>query len=88
MLETFIRTLVIVFLMEIGSASQFMMASAAAHSRHPWVVWAAGMTALCLTSFLGVRLGRFIHGLPISADFISGIVMLCLGLFFLYKAHP
>ena len=74
-----------VFLCELGSASQFMIASMAATTNQTKVVWIAGCLALLTTSFFAAQFGYILNKLPISPALISGIIMISVGLTLIAK---
>ena len=85
MIGVFFHTLTICFLMEIGSASNFTIA-AMANSSPKWIiVLIAGVSGIFIADLLAVKLGCYISKLPISSNLISGMVMIVMGLFFLFQ---
>ena len=85
MIELFLRTVVICFLMEIGSASNFTMAAMASSSERWPIVLIGGVVGLMAAGILAIRIGSFLEKLPISSNTISGMVMLIMGIVFLLK---
>ena len=80
MIELFIRTFLFVLLCEIGSASNFVIASQASHSSSPYVIWGAGITALVITSAFAVLIGKYLVLLPVNPNLVSGIIMIVVGM--------
>ena len=74
-----------VLLVELGSTSQFAVAAMAAHSKQPWIIWAASMTALMTTCIMAVLLGEWISRMPVSPNLVSGLIMVIIGLVMLWK---
>lgn len=81
----FWRTFFLVALVEMGSASQFMLAGLAINSRYPWMVWLGGISALVITSVLAIWASKWLNKLPFSTNVISGGILVCMGVFFLLK---
>ena len=84
--DVFVKTFFLVFLVEVGSASQFTIAAISSQTEKYWVVWLAGVLALAVTSWIGAYVGTWLHKIPISPELISGIILLALGAFFLWKS--
>ena len=85
MIEVFLRTAGICFLMEIGSASNFTIAAMANSSPRWLLVLISGVLGIFLADLIAVKLGSYIQKLPISSNLISGTIMLGMGLFFLFR---
>ena len=84
-LEIFLRTSVICFLMEIGSASSFTIAAMANSSPKWLLILIAGIFGIFLADLLAFKLGSYLQKLPISSNVISGTIMVTIGLIFLFK---
>jgi len=85
MITLFLKTFLMVLLVEIGSTSQFAIAGIAAHSGRPMIVWTASIIALGLSCFVAVLAGKWLETLPVSPNLISGGIMILIGLFLLWK---
>jgi putative Ca2+/H+ antiporter (TMEM165/GDT1 family) len=71
--------------MEIGSASNFTIAAMANSSNRWFLVLIAGCIGIFVADFIAVKLGGLLQKLPISSNTFSGLVMVILGLVFLFK---
>ena len=76
---TFIRTFLMVLLMEVGSSDQLVLIASSAHSHNKWLIWLAGVSALCFASALSILFGDYLHRLPISMNALAGIILLITG---------
>ena len=85
MIELFLRTAFMCFLMEIGSASNFTIAAIANSSPRWAVVFIAGLLGIACAEMLAIKLGGLLNRLPISSNIISGTLMVVLGLIYLCK---
>ena len=85
MIDVFFRTFFMILLMELGSGSNFTIAALASNSSKPILVWVAGSLALVFTSFLAMKLGGLLTKSPVNPNTISGVVMVTMGMFFLFK---
>ena len=85
MIELFLRTSIICFLMEIGSASNFTIAAMANSSERWPVVLIGGLVGLLAAGLLAIKLGGLLERLPISSNIISGVIMITIGFVFLFK---
>ena len=85
MIELFFRTVILCFLMEIGSASNFTIA-AMANTSDKWViVLIGGVIGLILAQLLAIKLCGLLDRLPISSNVVSGLIMIIVGSIFLFK---
>ena len=85
MIESFIRTFIMVIITDMASASQFAVSACAIHSKYFWAVVAGGMCAYAITTFLGAEFGKVMTKLPISPNLVSGIIMVCMGFVFIWR---
>lgn len=84
-MELFLKTFFMVLLVELGSTSQFTIAAISAHSEKPFIVWLAAILALATTCVMAILLGEWISNLPFSPNLISGVIMISVGIFLLWK---
>lgn len=85
MIDIFLRTMLMCFLMEIGSASSFTIAAMANSSPKWLIILMAGIVGIFLADLMTLKLASYIEKLPISSNIISGVLMVCLGFMFLFK---
>tara|TARA_B100001996_G_C18584635_1_gene563681 strand:+ start:102 stop:449 length:348 start_codon:yes stop_codon:yes gene_type:complete len=85
--NTFISILITsfstIFLAELGDKTQLATLMLSAQSGRPIIIFTAAALALISTSLLGVLVGQWIsNNLPRERfTLVSGIIMLCLGLY-------
>jgi len=84
--EQLIKAFMMVLVCEIGSSSQFILASLSSHSENRFMVWTGGVLALMLTSVIAVKLGSWLSKCPISPNIISGLIMLVIGMNLIWRA--
>ena len=85
MIELFLRTTAICFLMEIGSASNFTIAAMASSSNKWLVVILGGVVGILLASLVAYKLVGVLQKLPVSPNIISGSIMIIVGSIYLIK---
>lgn len=85
-MRAFFSTFFTIFLCEIGSADQFALAAMASHSKSPFMILAAGVSAFVACSLLSIAFGGLISRLPINTDLVCGMVLLVTGVFFIWRA--
>ena len=75
-----LRTFLLVFVMELGSADQMVLMSSAVHSGHKLAIWASGMLAIGLVSLLSILAGDLVSRLPFSVNLVSGVLLAATGI--------
>lgn len=84
-IQLIIRVFAMCFLMEIGSASNFTIAAMANSSPKWLVVLISGALGIFFADFIAFKLGSYLQKLPISSNLLSGLIMILMGFFFLFK---
>ena len=84
----FMTIFVTIFLSELGDKNQLAtLVFAAQPGRSALVVFVAATTALCVSTFVAIAIGKaatqYIHRLPMGL--ISGIMFIMIGIFAIYE---
>lgn len=85
MFETFAKAFFLIFLMEIFSSSQVMLAMLSAHSHWPWLTWTGGVAALLTTCLIATNAGVWVAQSNFPLNLVSGIILITTGVLILWK---
>ena len=73
-------------LMEIGSADMLYLTAVSAHSKMPWVCFAAGLAAVISCYLLAIFFAGLLQKSFVPLNLASGVMLIVTGILFLWKS--